>query len=482
MDSKECKVMMFPWLAFGHMLPFLELSKKLAAKGVKVSFISTPRNIQRLPSIPPSLTDNLNLVAIPLPSVDSLPENCEATIDLQLQQVQFLKKAYDMLKVPIENLLQNESPNLIVYDFVPCWIPEIAAKFNISSAFFSVFSAAALAFFGPPGELRSSSQRTKPEDLMVAPNWFPFPSLVAHRPDQAAIMFRNVNIPDNSGKSSGQRWAASLEGCDFVAIRTCQEIEGAYLHLLQQLYQKPVVQVGLLPPNFVGSPTDPCLSGSAWSSTFKWLDQQEAKSVVFVAFGSEYKMPIQQIQELAYGLELSELPFLWILRKPEGVDASDLLPNGFSARTSDRGIVSIGWAPQLELLAHPSIGGCLLHSGWGSIIESLGFGHPLILMPMMADQGLNAKFLVEQGIGFEVQRNEDGSFNRDVVAQSMRLVMVEERGELLRQRAAQMPPIFAKQELHEEYISKFVQYLLNYEKKDLQMSVENATEYANEIM
>jgi hypothetical protein len=27
------EVVVFPWLAFGHMIPFLELSKRLAAKG-----------------------------------------------------------------------------------------------------------------------------------------------------------------------------------------------------------------------------------------------------------------------------------------------------------------------------------------------------------------------------------------------------------------------------------------------------------------
>lgn len=50
--------------------------------------------------------------------------------------------------------------------------------------------------------------------------------------------------------------------------------------------------------------------------------------MVFVGFGSEYKMPIEQVHEMAYGVELSELPFIWILRKP-GVSSSELLPDGF---------------------------------------------------------------------------------------------------------------------------------------------------------
>ena len=86
-------------------------------------------------------------------------------------------------------------------------------------------------------------------------------------------------------------------------------------------------------------------------------------------------MPIEQVHELAYGVELSELPLIWILRKPEGVSSSELLPDGFLARISNGGKVCLDWAPQLEILAHPAIGDCLCHSGWGSINESIGFGH-----------------------------------------------------------------------------------------------------------
>jgi hypothetical protein len=45
MASKQFHVMMSPWMAFGHMIPFLELSKKLSAKGVRISFLFTQRNV-----------------------------------------------------------------------------------------------------------------------------------------------------------------------------------------------------------------------------------------------------------------------------------------------------------------------------------------------------------------------------------------------------------------------------------------------------
>lgn len=458
MAAQQHHLMMFPWLAFGHLLPFLEFSKKLATKGVKISFVSTPKNLCRLPPIPADLSDRIKLLAVPLPLVDGLPENCEATIDVQPEQTQFLKKAYDRLAEPMEKLLQQESPDLILVDFAAGWIPETAAKFGISVAFFSAYTAATLAFLGPPGELISGTLRKTAEHFTRPPDWFTFPSLVAHRPHYAPTAFKNLHIPDLSGLSSGQRIAKVVRGCSFVAVKSCKEFEGEYINLVEELYQRPVLPIGVLPPPPETIQESHSDNNSSWSTTFQWLDKQKPKSVVFVGFGSEYKMPIEQIHELAFAVELSGLAFIWILRKPLA-DTVNLLPPGFLDRTSNQGIVCLGWVPQIEILAHPAIGGCLFHSGWGSIIECLGFGHPLILMPMVYDQTLNAKLLAEKEVGYEVPRDIDGSFSRECVAASIRRVMVEAEGEQIRVKAAQMKNVFGNQDLHDNYINKFIQHL-----------------------
>ncbi|XP_009606311.1 putative UDP-rhamnose:rhamnosyltransferase 1 [Nicotiana tomentosiformis] len=457
MATKNYHVMVFPWLAFGHMLPFLELSKKLAAKGIRVSFVSTPKNLQRLPPIPSSLGDRIKLLEIPLPSIGGLPVNCEATVDLQPEEIQYLKKAYDKLALPFEELLLENLPDLILIDFAPFWIPEIAAKYGVSTAFFSVYTASTLAYLGSPVELKNGTLRTRPEHFVHPPPWFNFHSLVAHRPDYASTMMHNTHCPDASGVSSGQRIAKIVEGCKFVVVRSCNEFEEKYINLIEDLYQRPVLPIGILSPA-PETGTQP-QTDSGWSHIFRWLDKQKSKSVVFVGFGSEYKMPNKEIHELACALELSEQTFLWILRKPEGVEYQEVLPTGFLSRVSNQGIVSLGWAPQQDILAHPSIGGCLFHSGWGTIIEALSFGHRLILIPMVADQGLNAKLLVEKEIGHEVPRNEDGSFCKDIVANSIRLVMNTDEGEKLRSRAAQVQKIFSDHRLHDSYVDQFIQHI-----------------------
>ncbi|XP_020262833.1 putative UDP-rhamnose:rhamnosyltransferase 1, partial [Asparagus officinalis] len=258
---------------------------------------------------------------------------------------------------------------------------------------------------------------------------------------------------------SVDRVKLGVEGSDAVAIRSCHEYEGEYLELLEGFYKKPVIPVGLLPPSPTGDLED---KEGGWRETFGWLDKQKARSVVFVSFGSEYKFSPHEVREIAHGLEMSDVPFLWALRWPSWLtgEISEALPEGFTDRINGRGIVEVGWAPQLEILAHESIGGSLFHCGLGSIVESLRHGHMPVLMPLIFDQGLNARFLAEKGVGIEVGRNEDGSFSRDEIAKCLRVAMVSDEGEALRAKAREMGAMVGDQALHDDYVKRFAEYLV----------------------
>lgn len=453
-------MVMVPFLAFGHMIPQLQLAIALAETGIHVSYISTPRNIQRLPKISPSLQPLIDLVALPLPAVPGLPEGCEATLDLPFEKVKYLKDAYALLKQPLKRFLESASPDWMFVDLPVDWAAEAAVESGVRLLAFTMFTAAASVFFGPPEYLTGDGRRRvrpSPQSMTMPPEWVTFPSMVAYREFEARGAHPGFYGEDSTGSSGAHRIAKTLSSCEALTIRTCREFEGEYLSIHQKLLGKPVISVGLLPPEGSQEITD-----QEWRKIFNWLDEQKPKSVVFVGFGSECKLTEDQIHEIAYGLELSELPFLWALRKPSwaiGEDVDGVLPAGFSDRSSGKGIVSMGWAPQKEILAHPSVGGSLFHSGWGSVIETLQFGHSLILLPFIIDQGLNARLLVEKGLGVEIEREEDGSFRREEIAKSLRLVMVSEEGEKLRMEAREAAAIFSDRMLHQKYIQELLKYL-----------------------
>ncbi|QHO51868.1 hypothetical protein HN51_020996 [Arachis hypogaea] len=415
MAESRTHVVMLPWCAFGHLIPFFHLSISLAKSGVHVSFISTPRNIQRLPKPPSTLAHLLDLVELPLPSLDAglLPEGAEATVDIPSDK-----------------------------------------EFQVKLQFFSVITASVQVFFGPPG---ARGALPSPKDLTVPPEWITFPSSVAYQMHEAIAIFDGAYQENVSGLSDIERFNKVFGASQAVLFRSCHEIEGEYLNLYQELIGKPVIPIGLLPPD----KPERRMVDESWCKTFEWLDAQATKSVVFVGFGSECKLSKDQVFEIAYGLELSELPFLWILRKPTwAIHDHESLPLGFVERTSKRGKVCMGWAPQQEILAHPSIGVSFFHSGWGSVIENLQFGNTLVVLPFIVDQPLTARFLVEKGLAIEVKRNnEDGSFSRDDIAKSLREAMVMEEGEKLRNKTRDAANVVGDLKLHQDYMAEFVKFL-----------------------
>ncbi|XP_062100505.1 UDP-glycosyltransferase 91A1-like [Humulus lupulus] len=435
-------IAMFPWLAFGHILPYLELAKLFAQKGHHISFLSTPGIIQRLPKLPPDLSPLINLVKLPLPSSEyNLPNDSESTSDLPREKVPLLKSAYDGLQDSLFDLLQSSKPDWLLFDFMAYWVPDKARSINIRSAYFSIFNAAALGFVG--AEIPDS--RTEPEDFVIPPKWVPFPSKVAFRKFEISRIIDDII-------SVGYRIAKSLRGCDVVAVRSCWELESEWLNLMGHILGKPVLPIGQLPP-------EPCVGedDDSWRSIKDWLDVQPKRSVVYVAFGSEAVPSQGELNEIALGLELCGLPFFWVLK----ADLSPVeLPTRFEGRTRGRGIVRRSWAPQLKILGHDSVGGFLTHSGWSSVVEALQFGIPLLLLPFTNDQGLNVRVLEEKMIGYSVPRDEnDGSFTRESVSESLKMVLEKEEGKLYRDKAKEMSPIFGDKGAQSKYVDDFLDYL-----------------------
>ncbi|KAL6582917.1 hypothetical protein OROMI_004995 [Orobanche minor] len=459
--DRKLHVVMFPWLAFGHIIPFFELSKFLAQKGHKITFISTPRNIDRLPKIPNHLIPSISFVRIPLPKLEGLPENAEATMDVRTEDIEHLKKAFDGMEHEITRFLGSSNADAIIYDFAPHWLPPFAAKLGISRYFFCIFNAWFLSFFGKTEALINGLEdRTRPEDFLAPPEWVTFETKVAYRLYEANWIVGAAG--DNaSGFSDTYRAGNVVAGSDAMIIRHCNEFEPKWLKLLEELHKMEVIPLGLMPP--CGQETSDHSVNEEWVSVKNWLSIQKKESVVYVALGSEVVLSRDQLSELAYGLELSGLPFLWALRKPAGSGQDDTieLPEGFEERVKGRGVVWKKWAPQLEILGYGSIGGFLTHCGWSSIVEGLMFGKPLIMLPFLVDQGLNARVLADKEVGMEVARNEqDGSYTREDVAECVRMVMDEEEvGQGFRGKAKALSAVFGDRGLHDRYVEGFIEYL-----------------------
>ncbi|CAO2195365.1 unnamed protein product [Urochloa humidicola] len=455
-------VLMLPWLAFGHILPFTELARRIARQGHRVTLLSTPRNTRRLIHIPPDLAGLLRVVDVHLPRVERLPEDAEATIDLPSDDLRpYLRVAYDAaFSDKLSDLLQKqERPDWVLIDYAAYWAPAAAARHGVPCACLSLFGAAALSIYGPPEVLmgRGKHARTRPEQLTGVPDYVPFPTTVSVRGFEAREFFEPAFVPDASGVSEAYRFGKCIEGSRLVGIRSSAEFEPEWLQVLGELYQKPVIPVGMFPPS-------PSQDAGGHEATLPWLDRQAPGSVVYAAFGSEAKLTSAQLETIALGLEASGLPFLWAFRPPVGAsEGKSGLPEGFEERVNGRGLICRGWVPQARILAHESVGAFLTHAGMNSIAEGLARGVRLALLPLMFDQGLNARLLVEKQVGVEVARDEeDGSFAPNDIAAALRRVVVGDEGEVFGDKVKELAKVFGDDEVNDRCVRDFLRRLSEY--------------------
>ncbi|KAI4985890.1 hypothetical protein ZWY2020_018520 [Hordeum vulgare] len=451
-SSSSLRVVVVPWLAFGHMLPYLELAERLASRGHRVSYVSTPRNLARLPPLRPAAAPRVDLVALPLPRVDGLPDGAESTNDVPDDQRELHWKAFDGLAAPFAEFMaaacadEGTRPHWVIADCFHHWVAASAVEHKVPCAMLLPTAAVIAVAQPPPTEQSGAVAETRPR----------------YEQEELATMYDDQGA---SGMSLAQRWQLTKDRCALGVIRSCVEWEPKSFPLVPTILDMPVVPLGLLPPSPDGGRRAGGTNGSSEHATVRWLDEQPPGSVVYVALGSEVPLPLEQVLELALGLELAGTRFLWALRKPSGAavldDGADMLPPGFQERTRGQGLVTTGWVPQMSILAHAAVGGFLTHCGRNSLIEGLLFGHPLVMLPIFGDQGPNARQMEAKMAGLQVARDEsDGSFDRHGIASAVRAVMVD--GEARRRfvaGAAKMQRVVANSERQERYIDEFVQRL-----------------------
>ncbi|XWS17437.1 hypothetical protein CRYUN_Cryun33cG0067600 [Craigia yunnanensis] len=312
--------------------------------------------------------------------VHGLPPGVESTSDIPTNKVPYLKKAFDKLEIPLTEFLRTSQVNWIIVDFAHHWLPRVATPLGINLVFFSILNATSHAFIGPLSVLFDDTRR-RPEDYTTVPEWIDYPCNIAFKFHE---MSSHQECMDED-VSDLLRDGLVIQGSQFVSVRSCPEFEPDAIHLLCKLFQKPIVPVGLLPSSL---PSNEDKRDETWEDVKKWFDSKEEKSVFYVALGSEESLSQEFMHELAFGIEKSNLPFIWVVKnRPlvEGKMGQDIIHPGFEERVRDRGLVLRGWAPQLRILAHSSIGGFLTHCGWSSNVRKRDLGH------FLETQALNAK-------------------------------------------------------------------------------------------
>nr|WP_033437275.1 macrolide family glycosyltransferase [Saccharothrix sp. NRRL B-16314] len=151
---------------------------------------------------------------------------------------------------------------------------------------------------------------------------------------------------------------------------------------------------------FVG----PCLDDRAFQGTWEPADD---RPVLLVSFGSAYtnEPGIYRRCFEAFG----DLDWQVVINIGKFVDPAEL-------GEPPANVELHRWVPQLAILAHAKV--FITHSGMGGSMEGLYHGVPMIGVPAIGEQVMNAMRLVDLGVGRHVPRDE-------VTAEGLRSAVLE---------------------------------------------------------
>ncbi|XP_030538947.1 UDP-glycosyltransferase 83A1-like [Rhodamnia argentea] len=402
-------VLAIPFPAQGHVIPLMEVSKRLVDRGIRVTFVNTDfvhkRVIDALTD-KDFLGDSIHLVSIP----DGLGPG-EDRNDLGLLAEAMFQVMPGKLAELIRKTEEKEGEKItcVLADGSMEWALEVAHKMNIPKA---AFWPASVALFASglsipkmisDGIINDEGVAIKHQKFQLAPGM----------PDMSPANLTWACIGDVATQkiifNVMVRVIKSMELADWFIGNTSCDLEPAALAFAHR-----VLPIGPLLANHHLDSS----AGYFWpedSDCLIWLDQQAPKSVIYVAFGSFTVFDQTQFQELALGLELSQRPFLWVVRPDTTEERDDAYPKGFKERISGRGKL-VGWAPQQKVLAHPAIACFVSHCGWNSTMEGASNGIPFLCWPYFADQFIDENYICDLwrvGLGFN--RDESGIIRREEI-------------------------------------------------------------------
>ncbi|XP_010556587.1 PREDICTED: UDP-glycosyltransferase 72B1-like [Tarenaya hassleriana] len=392
-------VVILPSPGMGHLIPAAELAKRLILRhGLAVTVVipgeGPPTKSQR--AVVESLSPSINTVLLPPPDFSDHPPVFTRLLLTVIRSNSALRQLFRSFEV------EGPLPVALVVDPFGADAFDVAAEFHVAPYLFFTSSANALAFALYLPEL-DETVSCEYRDLTEP----------VHLPGCVPVPGKDLLQPVQDRKRDTYKWflhnAKRYREAHGILVNSFQELEPRAIKALQEpaTGRPPIYPVG--PLVNIGS-SDANRTEKSESECLQWLDKQPPRSVLYVSFGSGGTLTQDQLNELALGLEDSHQRFLWVVRTPSGIansaildshsqgddDPLTFLPHGFMGRTQNRGLVIPSWAPQAQIMAHPSTGGFLTHCGWNSILESIVNGVPLIAWPLYGEQRMNALLLVEE--------------------------------------------------------------------------------------
>ncbi|GAB2271793.1 hypothetical protein Dimus_006624 [Dionaea muscipula] len=440
-------IVIVPSPGMGHLIPLVELAKLLLSRhGFFTTFLvpTIGEHPKAQISILEALPDNINYILLPLVDFSDLPSDVKAEIKIGLAPA----RSTPWIRGELSSLTTRTRVAAFVTDPFGMHCFDVAEEFGIPPYLYFTATATLLMFCCHLPDLDtkiSCEYRDHPDPITL--------------PGCAPILGKDLLDPVQDRKDPAYQFI--LQMSSMARARPEGIMVNSFIDLEPGPFQAFQEEEPGLPPVYPVGPMIRSWSGaddgqSQQHYCLRWLDDQPQGSVLFVSFGSGGTLSLNQLNELALGLESSEQRFLWVVRSPNEKSSSatffsvqseedpfGFLPEGFVERTKGRGLVVASWAPQIKVLSHEATGGFLTHCGWNSTLESITHGVPLIAWPLYAEQKMNAVMLNEQiKVALRPKAaddHENGFVRREEIARVVKELMEgNEEGKGIRHRVKEL--------------------------------------------
>ncbi|XP_057983194.1 UDP-glycosyltransferase 90A1-like [Malania oleifera] len=427
---------LFPFMSKGHTIPLLQLARLLLHRCITVTVITTPAN---RPFISHSLSDTkASIIDIPFPeNVPDLPAGVESTEKLpSISLFVPLAIATKLMQPHFEKTMQSLPPvSFLISDSFLGWTVESASKFGIPRLVFYCMSAYVMAVVSDVCVHRLLQQPI-PDDVPFVVPTFPWIKLTRNDFEPP---FRDIEPSGPHFDFLVEEVVATTKSQGII-VNSFYELETAFVDYWNRACKPKAWCVG---PLCLAAPLAPPQTAAEKPDYMRWLNSElaERKPVLYVAFGSQAEISQEQFKEIATGLEESRVSFLWVVRKKD-FEMFEMADAAFEERVKERGMIVRKWVNQREILGHGGVKGFLSHCGWNSVVESMCAGVPVLAWPMMAEQHLNARMVVEEiGVGVRVEHcggGLRGFVKGEGLERSVRELMEGEKGKEVRKKAKEI--------------------------------------------
>ncbi|KAG5042599.1 hypothetical protein JHK87_006514 [Glycine soja] len=384
--SNAPHILVLPFPAEGHIKPMFNLAKLLSLKGHKITFVNTHHNHNRLiqfTDLPSFHTQfpGFHFASITDGVPDNLPQNEFEHMISPTSRSEVAGEFRGLLsRLVVEKPRQWDPPPscVIIADGLMSTVSmDVAKEFGVPLIAFRTYSATATWVSIHVSKIVQEGvmDLQNPEDMDKVLRSIPglenllrecdLPSILKLKPGSLYIDFyikETLTMTQASG----------------LIVNTFDQLEASIITKLTTIFPK-VYTIGplhtLTKTQFITNNSSSSLHlRKEDKSCITWLDQQKAKSVLYVSFGTLAKVSHEQLLEIWHGLVGSLKPFLWL---EVGSGSYWKLEVGNESY----------WKLKVE------------NGGW----KLEGGSVPMLCWPLIADQTINSRCVSEQwGIGLDM--------------------------------------------------------------------------------